>query len=137
MPLPCQFDGFLAGDVLDVHAEDVHAGESMFDFFLKGNVVAGVVAVAEQPCCCQPFVLVVDDMDFSEGDDASEIGGVFRRLYVVLAGDAERGLVAGADGVDLMSFAGGTTYKTNANVNGGKNVDISDIVAIINYIAGN
>ena len=36
----------------------------------------------------------------------------------------------------INTIAGSTTFKATADVNGDKSIDISDIVAIINIIAG-
>ncbi len=81
-------------------------------------------------------------------------GAVFRNHYVCLDNTPVKGeyvaigyyfpcdvnLDGNVDISDIVAvintIAGGTTYKSTADVNSDKNIDISDIVAIINYIAG-
>ena len=98
-----EFNGLLAREMLYIEAEDKHAGQAFLQFLLQTLPVAWIVSVAQQTGSYKALRLVLDDTDATEGYDASVMRGVVFRLDQVLFDDAEARLVAGPDGIHLVT----------------------------------
>ena len=89
--------------MLDVKADGQHTRQTAFNLFLQGFILIRIVAVAEHSGCFQLFVFVLDDVDSTESNHATEEGGLLLRLNIILLDDTERCLIALADGINLMA----------------------------------
>ena len=101
-----QLYGLLARHVLDVEAEHEHAGKPFRKLPPQRFLAAGIVALAEQAGCGQPFGLVLDNADAPEGNDAAKERRVGFAVDLVLIDDAEGSAVMPADGIDLVAVRG-------------------------------
>lgn len=111
-----QLYGGLAREVLDVEAEGEHARQTVFKLSLQGLILVGVVPVAQQAGYGQLLLGVFHDVDVAEGYDTAEIGGVFLGLHLVLGNDAEGGLGAVSDGIDLMAAQGAVEIEVAVGI---------------------
>ena len=99
-----QFDGLLACHVIDVESQHEHMAERLVNLMLQPLFVVGRIASAQKPQGLQFFVIILYDLDATENDDASEIGGKLGGLDLVLVDDAKRAVVVLPDGIDFMTL---------------------------------
>jgi len=89
--------------MLDVKADGQHTRQAAFNLFLQGIVLIRIVTVAEHSGCFQLLVFVLDDVDSTESNHATEEGGVLLRLNIILLDDTERCLIALENSINLMA----------------------------------
>ena len=93
-PAHGQLPRFLAGEVLDVEAQHVHAGEALVQLALQRLLCARVEALAQNAGGGELFLRILNDADAPEGDNTAENGREISRSDIVAMDDAERCFVA-------------------------------------------
>ena len=70
-----QFYRFFTRQMLDIEADGQHTRQPAFNLFLQGFVLIWIVTVAKHSGCFQLLILVLDDVDSTESNHATEEGG--------------------------------------------------------------
>lgn len=84
-----EFDGFLAGDVIDIDLEGAHPGDALLEHFMHVFSLIRRVLFDQEVCDLMLFCDIFYDPCPAEDDNAAEIGGVLLRHDLVGFDDGE------------------------------------------------